>query len=308
VSGCSVIVCTRHRTDALERCLASLAQIDEPECELIVVDNTQGDTETERISTNAGARYIVAEGLGLSGARNAGIDSATGDLLAFVDDDAVVDPAWLLRHSEVLADDSLTAATGRVLPLASEDDGGWNGVPAVDLGPQAFVVDRGDQWWFERANFGGLVSGTNMVLKRRAFERGARFSETLGSGAGLQGFEEYNFFFHMIRDGARVAYVPSALVRHGPDFAAREPARARRLSAAYLTKLLVEEPEFRGRTLRYIGTVLRRERFPWRYGPGPSRLRVLTDGLLGQVEYLRGRLTRRWARRPSALKQRGRTP
>jgi hypothetical protein len=83
------------------------------------------------------------------------------------------------------------------------------------------------------------------------------------------------------------------VVRHGPDFAGREPARARRRSAAYVTKLLVEEPDFRRQTLRYIATVLQGERFPWRSGPPPRRLRVLMDGFLGQVDYLRTRLARR---------------
>jgi glycosyltransferase involved in cell wall biosynthesis len=289
-----VIVCTRRRAGALERCLSSLAQIDAPDdYELIVVDSTEGDPDTERVAADAGARYVVERRVGLSYARNSGVDTADGDLIAFVDDDAVVDPAWLRQHSEALADDSLTASTGRVLPLRTEPKQSWNGAPAVDLGPQPFFLDRNDPWWFERANFGGLVSGTNMVLKRRAIEGGARFNETLGSGGEVEGFEEYYFFFQVLKGGARVAYVPSAIVRHGPDFAGREPARARRRSAAYLAKLLVEEPEFRRRTLRYAVTVLRGERFPWRYGPAPSRLRVVTDGVLGQLDYLRSRLARR---------------
>jgi glycosyltransferase involved in cell wall biosynthesis len=270
-----------------------LAQIDGSDYELIVVDNTEGDPETERVAVDAGAEYIVAGACGLSSARNAGVDAAQGELIAFVDDDGVVDRKWLRRHLEVLADDSLTAATGRVLPLTTEHGQVENGAPAVDLGPQAFVVDRSDQWWFERANFGGLVSGTNMVLKRRAFEGGARFNNTLGSGGDLEGFEEYYFFFQLIKRGARVAYVPSAVVHHGPDFAGREPARARRRSAAYLTKLLIEEPDFRRQVLRYIATVLRGERFPWRSGPAPSRLRLLLDGFLGQLDYLLIRLARR---------------
>ena len=122
--GCSVIVCTRHRPDPLGRCLASLAALDGPDPEVIVVDNTQGDPETERVANRAGARYVVETRVGLSRARNAGIDAATGDLIAFLDDDAVADPAWLSRHSEVLADDSLMASTGRILPMATEDGRG----------------------------------------------------------------------------------------------------------------------------------------------------------------------------------------
>ena len=96
--------------------------------------------------------------------------------------------------------------------MATENGQGW-----LDLGEQAFVVDRSDPWWFERANFGGLGSGgSNMVVKRRAFDQGLRFRETLGLGADLGGFEEHYFFFTMIKSGARVAYVPDAVVRHAP--------------------------------------------------------------------------------------------
>ena len=54
-----------------------------------------------------------------------------------------------------------------------------------------------------------------MVVKRRAFDHGLRFRETLGLGADLGGFEEHYLFFTMIKGGARVAYVPGAVVRHG---------------------------------------------------------------------------------------------
>ena len=77
VPGCSVIVCTRYRPDPLARCLASLATMDGPDPEVIVVDNTQGDPETERVTTRAGARYVVETRVGLSRARNAGIDAAS---------------------------------------------------------------------------------------------------------------------------------------------------------------------------------------------------------------------------------------
>ena len=59
MSGCSVIVCTRHRPGPLGDCLASLAALDGPDPEVIVVDNTQGDSETEEIARKAGATYVI---------------------------------------------------------------------------------------------------------------------------------------------------------------------------------------------------------------------------------------------------------
>jgi glycosyltransferase involved in cell wall biosynthesis len=268
--------------------------MDGPDPEVIVVDNTQGDSETKRVSTAAGARYLAEPRLGLSRARNTGMDAATGELVAFLDDDAIADSAWLSRHVDVLGDDSLMGSTGRILPLATQDGQG-----SFDLGEHAFVVDRSNPLWFERASFGGLGNGSNMVLKRRAFENGLHFRETLGLGTNLGGFEDHYLFFTMIKGGARVAYVPAAVVRHEDPELSAEPERRRverghRYTAAYLTMLLVEEPGFRRRTLRYIIRTIRGQPpVPWRSEPPPNPLKVLADGYRGPLLYLRNALDRR---------------
>jgi cellulose synthase/poly-beta-1,6-N-acetylglucosamine synthase-like glycosyltransferase len=289
-----VIVCTRHRPEPLGRCLASLAALDGPTPEVIVVDNTDGDPNTERTAKEAGARYVVEPTIGLSRARNKGIEEATGELVAFVDDDAIVEPAWLEEHSAVLVDDSLTASSGRILPFTLK-----NGRGLLDLGDRGFVLDRSDPLWFERANFGGVAAGgSNMVLKRTVFESGLRFNESLGLGTDLGWFEEHYLFFTIIRNGARVAYVPGAIVRHrNPEIftehQARRAARLYRYSGAYLMMLLVEEPEFRRRTVRYAVRGFTGEELPWRERPSPNRLKMLAAGARGGLLYLRSRLARR---------------
>jgi glycosyltransferase involved in cell wall biosynthesis len=257
--------------------------------EVIVVDNTHGDPATERVTADANARYLLERRVGLSSARNAGIDAASGELVAFLDDDAVVDATWLSRHEEALADVSLMATTGRVVPVEKDR--------ALDLGERPFVIDRSDPWWYERANFGGLGSGANMVFRRQAFEDGVRFRETLGLGGDLEGFEDYHVWFKMIERGARIAYVPGAVIRHGPELSTdpstRRTARDHRRAAAYLAMLLVEEPEFRSRTVRYTVQLLRGKRLPWRPGPTPSRRKMLAAGYRGALVYLRSRMARR---------------
>lgn len=295
-----MIVCTHYRASMLRRCLESLAAIDDPSYEVLVVDNTSGDPEAERLASEAGARYVREPRPGLSRARNAGARAAKGEQVAFLDDDAIPEPAWLERHSAALADPRLAATTGRILPISPHGTTGPVSALAqlLDLGNDAFAVDYTTPSWFELANFGGLGLGGNMAFRRSLFEDGFRFRESLGAGAVLQGGEELYAFFTLIREGHRVAYVPDAVVRHGEpttptEQKAEEIAGARRYSA-YLSMLFVEEPEFRLRTARYIAEALRRPRRPWRrvepQAREANRLRVLLAACGGPLLYLRSRL------------------
>src|SRR5262249_50445243 len=142
------------------------------------------------------------------------------------------------------------------------------------------------------------AGGSNMVVKRRAFDQGLRFRESLGLGTELAWFEEHYLFFTMIRDGARVAYVPDAVIRHhNPEiFAEHQTEREGgiyRYSAAYLTMLLFEEPGFRARTMRYALRGFVSEELPWRERPSPSRLKMLAAGYRGPLLYLRSRRSKR---------------
>ena len=187
--------------------------------------------------------------------------AATGELIAFLDDDAVVDPAWLRRTPRRLR--TISHGHNR---QGRAGCGPECGETALDLGEQPFVVDRNDPWWFERANFGGLGSGANMVFKRR-LSTGLRFRETLGLGADLEGFEDYYFCGSSdrarrpdrLRAGCGRHSMARALSRADVAVARLDHRRGRRLP----DDALVEEPGFRARTMRYIAQVLRgRNGFP----------------------------------------------
>jgi glycosyltransferase involved in cell wall biosynthesis len=302
VAACSVIVCTRYRPDLLARCLASLGDQQQIDHEVIVVDNTPGDPETEKVAADWGVRYVIEARVGASRARNAGVNVAMGESIAFLDDDCVAEPGWLLKHSETLSDSSLSASTGRILPLPGHEDSGYEAAHGLDLGGEEFVVDRGDPLWFERANFAGLGFGGNMAVKRSVFDAGASFRESIGPGTELHWGEDVYLLFTLIRMGHRVAYAPAAVVRHGdarvsPEMERRLTALERRHSAAYLTLLLVEERGYVRRTADYLLRLVRRKRPPWRpevRGASPAtRVKMLVAALHGPLIYLRNRLASR---------------
>jgi O-antigen biosynthesis protein len=90
----SVIVSTFNGSRTLSKCLESLLRLDYPNYEVIVVNDGSTDT-TAKIASNYGFRVITTENRGLSSARNTGLNAATGEIVAYIDDDAHADPHWL---------------------------------------------------------------------------------------------------------------------------------------------------------------------------------------------------------------------
>ncbi len=90
----SVVVCTYNGARTLRECLAGLRRLDYPDCEVIVVDDGSAD-ETPRLARESGFRVVSEGRQGLSGARNSGLRAATGEIVAYIDDDAYPDPHWL---------------------------------------------------------------------------------------------------------------------------------------------------------------------------------------------------------------------
>ena len=295
----SVIVCTHGRAQALSRCLDSLSRLETSDHEVLVVDNTDGDEAAERAAAEASARYLREPQGGLSRARNAGARASGGELLAYLDDDAIAEPGWLRAHAGAFADDSVAASTGRILPTGGSPSASAT-PPLLDLGPQPARVDALTPWWFERTNFGGLGFGGNMVIRRRLFEHGLRFRETLGAGATLGVAEETYALFTIIRQGEAVAYVPDAIVRHDEPVSATErearEGRYRRGLAAYLALLIAEEPAYRRQTLRYVKDTVRRSPHPWRtaghWTGDANRAQFARAAVGGTVLYLRSRFGR----------------
>jgi cellulose synthase/poly-beta-1,6-N-acetylglucosamine synthase-like glycosyltransferase len=296
---CSVVVCTRHRAAKLERCLIGLRHLDYPRYEVIVVDNTSGDENVHRLAEAAEAHWVVEPTIGLSRARNTGARAARGELVAFIDDDAFAEPAWLRTHAAAFRDGSVAATTGRVLatPAASPDARNW-AAAVQDLGDTPFRVDRTSPHWFEQANFGGIGVGANMAFRSVLFKDGLGFCERLGIGEGDRPLgEEHYAFFTLIKEGHVIAYVPDAVVYHDPPASTSElRLKRRRLvrsSAAYVVMLMFEQPDFRTRTLRYTFTALRRKRRPWRRqdldGPFLSRRELAGAVLSAPSLYWRNR-------------------
>jgi glycosyltransferase involved in cell wall biosynthesis len=91
----SVVVATYNGARTLRNCLESLGRLNYPDCEIIVVDDGSTDQTPEIARQFPSVRYIRQTNQGLSAARNSGIRAATGEIVAFTDDDCRADEDWL---------------------------------------------------------------------------------------------------------------------------------------------------------------------------------------------------------------------
>jgi O-antigen biosynthesis protein len=90
----SVVVCSYNGARTIRDTLDALKHLDYPDFEVIVVNDGSRDT-TPHIASEYGVRLITTENRGLSNARNTGWQAATGEIVAYIDDDAYPDPHWL---------------------------------------------------------------------------------------------------------------------------------------------------------------------------------------------------------------------
>src|SRR5208283_5424706 len=94
----SVVINTFNRRESLERTLRSLEWLDYPNFEVVVVNGPSTDGTEELLDRTAGRiKRGQCPNRNLSESRNIGIRLACGEIVAFLDDDAYPDPAWLDR-------------------------------------------------------------------------------------------------------------------------------------------------------------------------------------------------------------------
>ncbi|HEV2751899.1 MAG TPA: glycosyltransferase [Gemmatimonadales bacterium] len=124
----SVVVCSYNGARTIRECLEGLKRLAYADYEVIVVDDGSTD-RTAAIAQQYDCRLIRTPNRGLSRARNTGLEAATGEIVAYLDDDAYPDPHWL----------SYLAAT--FLGTSHAAVGGPNIVPPGD-GPIAQCVAR----------------------------------------------------------------------------------------------------------------------------------------------------------------------
>lgn len=217
----SLVLCTYNRCTRLSEILASIAASVVPEStkwEVLVVDNNSSDQTPAIVETFCQKfpgrfRYLREPQPGKSFALNSGIRAARGDIIAFTDDDVIVDPAWLQNLTASLHHGQWAGAGGRILPLKPVIVPRWMSFkePYNLGGALCGLFDKGEQpGELEAAPF-----GANMAFKRTAFEKYGDFRTDLGPPpvSDIHG-EDTEFGQRLLDAGERLRYEPLASVRH----------------------------------------------------------------------------------------------
>jgi len=224
----TVVVPTHNRSRLLARTITSLAEQDLAPMEVVVVDNACTD-DTQAVVQGLAKhvrrlRYVVEPQLGVSHARNRGAAEANGELVVFIDDDAVASRGWL-----------------GALTLAAQDSPGAAAVAGpIDLRwPRAAPSwVRGLEGWYGRYDLGAerrtidyplYPFGSNLALRREAFLSVGGFPGELGPRGSVRiANEEDGLFRRVAARGWTVIYEPDALVYHW--------VHSERLSRRYLLR------------------------------------------------------------------------
>ena len=219
----SVAVCTRDRPEHLAICLNALRKLSRAPLEILVIDNAPKTQATrELIETSfPEVTYILKSTPGLDWARNRAIASAKGDIVAYTDDDVVVDEGWSDAIVRMFArNEDVMAVTGLVVPYELETE-------AQVLFEKYGGFSRGfvRKWYrpsdAERvklamlhAGAGKFGTGANMAYRRSVFSEIGMFDPALDVGTVTNGGGDLDMFFRVLKFGHTLMYEPSAMVRH----------------------------------------------------------------------------------------------
>jgi GT2 family glycosyltransferase len=177
---------------------------------------------------------------GLAGARNTGVAAATGDVVAFLDDDAIAAPHWSARHVAAYEDPNVIGVGGAVIPA-------WDSGSSPAWFPEEFL-------WVVGCSYRGLPPGrstvrnpigANMSFRRSIFAAAGAFDPAMGrTGQDGGGCEETEFSIRAreTHPGGRIVLEPGAVCFHRvPDERATRRYFRRRCRAEGRSKAVVSQ-------------------------------------------------------------------
>ena len=219
----SVVVVTRHRPSELLKCLCALRLQTYRNFEIIVVGDSGIRRVIEKVDITNGQKQCLFDQANISRARNIGVDAAGGEIVAFIDDDAVAEPTWLERLIAPF-DNSKVGAAGGFTRGRNGLSYQWKG-ERVDRKGWSHPMDvESTQVFQPDINHPVKTHGTNCAFRKSVLIELGGFDENFRFF-----LEDADMNMRVAEAGHMTALVPLAEVQHGfaPSIR-RRPDRAPR--------------------------------------------------------------------------------
>jgi GT2 family glycosyltransferase len=193
----SVVVSSFNGSPTIKHTLDGLLKLDYPDFEVIIVNDGSTDS-TPRIASEYPFRLINTENRGLSNARNTGIDAATGEIIAFIDDDAYPDPQWLRFLALAFKEGKYVGVGGPNLPVPED---GWKSEAVANApGPNpVLLTDR----------IAEHIPGCNMAFKKDALKEIGGFDPIFRTAG-----DDVDLCWRLRERGGVIGFSPAAVVWH----------------------------------------------------------------------------------------------
>ena len=219
----SIVIVSRNRPEALRRCLTGVGQLQYAPFEVIVVADPAGIAAVRDLPFTDALKLVNFDTANISVARNLGIAQAAGEVVAFIDDDAVPEPQWLRHLMAPAAQPDVAAMTGFVR--------GRNGISFQYRARQLNALGEPEHLDVDAETPSVMLPSPSRAIKTEGTNMAIRRDVLVEMGGFDPAFHYYldetDLNMRLARAGHATAIVPLAEVHHG--FAANAMRSANRV-------------------------------------------------------------------------------
>ncbi len=206
----SVIICTYNRLNHLKNCLDSMLDQTYDKFEVIIVNGPSTDGTKNLINLYPFRSIQQTKKGGLSEARNLGLREAKGEIVAFIDDDAIADKNWVKSHAMKYKDENVGGVGGTIKLKNGKIEEYKNKVNRFgDLGIEKNIANSGHEWF-------NTTCGCNTSFRKKTLEEIGGFDEYY-----TYWFDETDVCVRVAKAGYKIEFEVDAVVQHnqtdGPE-------------------------------------------------------------------------------------------